>query len=441
MVAEDEILAINRNSGRAKGITGSVTVGGTKYAVGLMWAPLQNQDDPIPEIREAMETEPGADLYCQRTSTAPQYGLGKTAFGHHSGEPALAASVATALSGKTSACCVFEVDEGWWFVAIRNDLILAEEDVLFATEDDAKKAFFAMMAVPDWGIRIVPAEWNVEGSTQQSLEGLIENVRKSRLFELSAARKTQILVFLALGVIIALAFLFYIAVSFLASVFEQAPIVQLPPPDVVRPTEPAPEKPKPWERVPQMDVFLSRCWNNAYQLSAITIPNWKMGAVNCTPKGFSTAWRITGNRGARLAWVRAALERYKFTKMDLNLDASGTVANGTSTYTDIRMVISLPSLTAAQIREQLIDIKQATGLPINYTEQTIKDPPDNADGSAPPNQQVYTYFLFSISSPYPPGVWKNFFEKFSGLEFVSIVYDPALGSSNKWTYEGRIYAK
>ena len=46
---------------------GSVSVDGTKYAVGLMWAPLQNQDDPIPEIREAMESEPGADLYCQRT--------------------------------------------------------------------------------------------------------------------------------------------------------------------------------------------------------------------------------------------------------------------------------------------------------------------------------------------------------------------------------------
>jgi hypothetical protein len=230
-------------------------------------------------------------------------------------------------------------------------------------------------------------------------------------------------------------------VSFLASVFEQAPIVQLPTPEVVKPVEPTPEKPKPWERVPQPDMFLNRCWNNAYQLDAITIPNWQMGAVTCTPKGLSAAWRITNNRGARLAWVKAALERYKFTKMDLRLDASGTVADATSTYTDIPLVVSLPSLTAAQIREQLIDIKQATALPISYGEQTIKDPPDNDDGTVPPNQQVYTYFSFSISSPYPPSVWKTFFDKFSGLEFISIVYEPALGSNNKWTYEGRIYAK
>ena len=54
---------------RSAGVAGSVSINGTKYAVGLMWAPLQNQDDPIPEIREAMEVEPGADLYCQRNSS------------------------------------------------------------------------------------------------------------------------------------------------------------------------------------------------------------------------------------------------------------------------------------------------------------------------------------------------------------------------------------
>ena len=423
------------------GIRGSVSISGTQYAVGLMWSPLQNPDDPIPEIREAMESEAGSDLYCQRTSTTPQYGLGKTILGHRSGEPALAASVATALSGKSSACCVFKLDEGWWFVAIRNDLILAEEDVLFATEDEAKRAFFAMMAVPDWDIKIVPETWGVDDGVQQSLESLIENVRKSRLFELSAAKKTQILVFLALGVIIALAFLFYIAISFLASVFEQGPIVQLPTPEVVRPVEPAPEKPKPWEKVPQQEAFLNRCWNNSYQLEAVTIPTWKMGAVSCSPTGMSVAWTITNVRGARLAWVKAALDRYKFNRVNVKLDPSGTQASGNITYSDIPYEVSLPSLSINQIREQLTDIKQATALPIQFSEQIIKDPPDNPDGTVPPNQQVYKYFTFSVSSPYSPQEWKTFFKKFSGLEFVKVVYDPAIGSNNKWKYEGRIYAK
>jgi hypothetical protein len=89
----------------------------------------------------------------------------------------------------------------------------------------------------------------------------------------------------------------------------------------------------------------------------------------------------------------------------------------------------------------LTDIRQATALPIQFSEQTVKDPPDNPDGTVPPNQQVYKYFTFSVSSPYSPGEWKVFFDKFSGLEFVKIEYEPTLDARNKWTYEGRIYAK
>lgn len=441
MTDATEQVDVNNLSARQSGVAGSVTVGGVKYAVGLTWAPLQNQDDPIPEIREAMEADPGADLYCQRNSASPQYGLGKTTFGHHSGEPSLAASVATALSGKNSACCVFKVDEGWWFIAIRNDLILAEEDVLFPTEDEAKRAFFAMMAVPDWDVRITPEGWNVPESTAQDLKTLIENVRKVRLFELSAAKKTQILVLLALGVIVALSFLLYISVSFLASVFETAPIVSLPTPEVVRPVEPTPEKPKPWERVPQTEAFLSRCWNNVYQLDSVVIPTWQVGQMSCTPKGLNTSWRITNVRGARLAWLKAALDRYQLTKVEINMDSAGTSATAFVPYQDIPMVISIPTYTADQIREELTDIRQATALPLQFSEQTVKDPPDNPDGTKPVNQQIYTYFSFSIRSPYSPWEWKVFFDKFSGLEFISIGFDPAIGSSNKWTYEGRIYAK
>ena len=437
MAEEKDIIGEEQN--RTAG--GSVTVGGVRYAVGLLWAPLQNQDDPIPEIREAMEAEQDADLYCQRASIAPQYGLGKTSLGHHSGEPALAASVATALSGKSSSCCVFKVNEGWWFVAIRNDLILAEEDVLFKSEDEAKRAFFAMMAVPDWDIRIVPAEWNVDGAEQQDLKSLIDNVRKTRLFELSAAKKTQVLIVLAVLVILVLGFLIYLAFQFISSVFEQAPIIQMPTPEVVRPIEPAPEKPKPWERVPQTDVLINRCWNNAYQLEAITIPMWTMGRVTCTPKELSTSWRISSMRGARLAWVKSALDKYKLNKLEVKLDPSGTSASGKMAFTDIPLVLSTPTLSVDQIRMELTDIKQATALPIQFSEQTVKDPPDNPDGTVPPNQQVYQYFSFSISSPYAPREWKVFFDKFSGLEFLKIEYEPSIGSNNKWTYEGRIYAK
>ena len=49
-----------------RSVGGVVTVDDQKYAVGLMWQPVQNIDDPDPEIRETMESEPDADLYCLR---------------------------------------------------------------------------------------------------------------------------------------------------------------------------------------------------------------------------------------------------------------------------------------------------------------------------------------------------------------------------------------
>lgn len=432
----DSVAVANRSSAG-----GSIIIDGTKYAVGLMWAPLQNPDDPLPEIREAMEAEPGADLYCQRSSSSPQYGLGKTSLGHHSGEPSLAASVASALSDKTSACGVFKVDEGWWFIAIRNDLILAEEDVLFATEDEAKRAFFAMMAVPDWDIRIVPAEWRVEGAVQRPLSELVKGIRKTRLFELSATKKTQILVLVAIVLISLFVAVSYVIYSLLQGVFTPEKIVVLPTPEVVKPVEPAPEKPKPWEKVPETDAFLNKCWNNSYQLSSIVIPGWQMNKVVCTPKGITTGWRLSWQRGGRIAWLKAALDEYKLSKISVKADPSGAAAEGVIRFTDIPMVASVPLLTADQLREQLTDIKQATAQPIQFSEQTIVDPPNNADGTIPANQQTYRYFSFSITSSYSPWEWKVFFDKFSGLEFLKVEYDPTIGSNNKWTYEGRIYAK
>ncbi len=439
MVGETDILDKEVSGNRSTG--GSVQIGNTRYAVGLMWAPLQNPDDPLPEIREAMESEPGADLYCQRTSATPQYGLGKTSLGHRSGEPSLAASVAAALSDKTSACGVFKVDEGWWFFAIRNDLILAEEDVLFASESEAKRAFFAMMAVPDWDVRIVPAEWQVEGTTQMSLADMVANTRKTRLFELSATKKTQILVVVAIILIALVVGLAYIIYTLLQGVFTPEKIVVLPTPEVVKPVEPAPEKPKPWEKVPDMTVFFNKCWNNAYQLDAIVIPGWTMNKVVCTPKGLTTGWRLSWQHGGRVAWLKFAMDEYKLNRVSIKPDQSGTSATGSVRFTDIPLVASVPSLTADQLRDELTDIKQATGLPIQFSEQTIVDPPNNADGSIPANQQQYKYFAFVISSPYSPWEWKVFFDKFSGVEFLKIEFDPNITSNNKWTYEGRIYAK
>lgn len=420
---------------------GTVEIGGVIYAVGLMWQPLQNPENPAPEIRDALEAEPDGDLYCLRSTIAPQYGIGKKVLGHRDGMPSLAASVASALSDKESVCAVFRIKEGWFFTAIRNDLILSEEDALYETKEDAQRAFFAMMAVPDWDLKIVPEDWSVDGSTELPLDELVKRAPKTRLVELTALKRTSVLFLIALFVIFIVAGLIWTIVSWWETVFPQEKIVALPTPDVIKPLEPAPEKPKPWEKVPQTDVFLNKCWNNAYQLNTMTIPGWELGSVVCTPKGIETGWSKSWGQGGRIAWLKSAINEYKISKINITLSDTGTSATGSISFSDIPLVASVPTLTVSQIREDLIDISQATGLPINFQEQTVLDPPTAPDGTVPPNQQTYHYFQFSIVSAYTPWEWKVFFDKFTGLELLKIEYNPSVESTTKWKYEGRIYAK
>ena len=130
----------------------TIDIAGKTYAVGLFWQPLQNEKDYLKEVQQAVQTVVvGANLYCLKKGTAAQYGLGFTRNGQKVGMPAGASGIANALRDKSSAVCVFKVNEGWWFVTIRNNLILAEEDTIYTEENDAKEAFNSMLSIPDWG--------------------------------------------------------------------------------------------------------------------------------------------------------------------------------------------------------------------------------------------------------------------------------------------------
>ena len=423
-------------------IDGTVEIDGQTYAVGLMWQPIQNLDDPIPEIREAIESEPDADLYCVRQDllTASQYGIGRSSLGHKNGMPSLAFSVTSALSQYESFCAVFQVKEGWWFLAVRNGLILAEEDVLFATEDEAKRAYTSMMAVPDWNACIVPAEWQLDGTIQLPLDDLVKKGRKIRLQEINAAHRTYFLLFVAVIIVIALAGLIYMLVGLWRSVFPPQTIQAIQKPQVIQPVAPAPEKPKPWEKVTDTDAFIKKCWDDVYQIKSISFPGWNIGLITCTKEGIATSWTKQAREGY-LSWMRFGLKEYQFTDLNVEIAPSGTVATGTVLFDNLPVVASLPTLTVQQLQEDLTEIQTATGLGMQFGQQTLLDPPNRPDGSRPPNQKAYTYFSFSVTSDYTPWEWIKFFKKFSGFELLKIEYNPSNDTTTKWKYEGRIYAK
>lgn len=426
---------------RLRSSTGVVTVAGQRYAVGLIWQPLQNLDDPMLEVRETAESEMGADLYCLRPAATPQYGIGRTELEHRDGMPSLAAGVASVYADQTSVCAVFRVEEGWWLIAIRNDLILAEEDVVFADEEEAKRAYASLMAVPDWGLRIVPQEWQMEGAEFHDLASVLSKARKIRLQAINAVRRTKFLLVIAILIIVIVGWLVYSLIALWQNVFPPEKIQPVEQPTILPPVRPEPEKPKPWEKVVDLSAFFNQCWISAYQIQAIIVPGWTMGNIECKPTGASTSWRLTNVQEGRLTWMNFGLDEYQLSNMKIDVASSGDSASGTLPFTKMPMVVSVPKLTPAELDEDLKEIKQAMNLSgFQYSRQTLLEPPNNPDGTQPPNQKAYVYYAFTVSSSFSPKEWKGFFDKFSGLELLRIQYTPQ-GNDNKWTYEGRIYAK
>lgn len=425
---------------RLRSSAGVVTVKGQHYAVGLIWQPLQNLDDPILEVRETAESEMGADLYCLRPAATPQYGIGRTELEHRDGMPSLAAAVASVFTDQPSFCGVFKVDEGWWLVAIRNDLILAEEDVVFSNEEEAQRAYASMMAVPDWGLRIVPEEWQMEGAEYRDLSSVLQKARKIRLQPINAVRRTKFLLFITILILAALVWLGYSLFSLWKNVFPPEKIRVVEQPTVLPPVRPEPEKPKPWEKVVDLPAFFNQCWTSVYQIRSIVVPGWTMGNIECTVAGASTSWRLTDVQTGRLTWMNFGLDEYQLVNMKVDVSASGDSANGMFPFTKLPIVASVPKLTSLELEDDLKEIKQAMNLQgFQYSRQSLLDPPNRPDGTRPANQKSYTFYSFTLSSPFPPQEWEKFFGKFSGVELLRIQYTPSNG--NNWTYEGRIYAK
>ena len=418
---------------------GVVQLGGSMYAVGLMWQPLQDPDAPLPEIKVMAESDPDLNLYCLVPGVAPQYGLGRKKDKLTVGMPVLAASLASYFVEEPSICGVFKLEEGWWFITIRNNLIMGEKDVLYKDEEEAKEAFKAVLKIPDWNKKFAPADWEIPETTPLDLEEIIGDMRKIRLTEITTVKRTRVLI----GVIVAIVALVIFAavnfVSYLNSLDVEVEKEILP---VVVPVKKMHEEVKnPWTKRPQTDAFISKCWNNIFMVQSVIIPGWKLGDLVCTPQELTLQWTATG-KGRNMVILENALASYKLETASIQMSETGNTATGSIKFTNLPYVDISSSLGAGQLQHELLDFQQGTGLPITFKKENMSVVTEL--GSSPDKNVVrnYVYFTFDAPSEYSPWEWLQFFNKFDGLELKKITYRPDLpaGSPGKWHYEGRIYA-
>ncbi len=417
----------------------TMVVNDTTYAVTLFWQPLQDTNDPYPEVQETVDNfMEGADLFCLRQGTSPQYGIGNSTEGHKAGMPSAAAAIAEIFQDKPSSVAVFEVDEGWWFIAIRNDLILSEEDMLYLNEEDAKRAFYAMMAVPDWGRKIAPASWEIEGTEEVDLWDILKAPGGSKLMHINKNQRQKMkIITIAAGVLVL--FIGYKLISGLFS-SETKPIIRPLAPMKPLFEEEVPKQKEvivhPWEKLVVTEDLLNRCQAAVQQVKTMIVPGWTLGQISCSAAGLSTTWTM---QWGHLGWIKRAFEEYNTRGLDFLIDNSGKVAIVSLSIGDVAIHSQAPKMMAYESREELNNIFQAINQTINLSEErTVRQAQTSKDGlgSNVKENKTYPRLKFSFSSDLPMEEWLTMFNQFPALEILRLNYNP---SNNIWTYEGQIY--
>ncbi len=424
MLEEAKLLEEDYDEKTAKRSWGTkIAVDGITYATSLFWQPLQNKDDPFMEVEEASAgVLEGADLFCIKGGKAPQFGICVSHEGYKSGENVAAVSLASAMSDKASFIAVFKVNEGWWYVCIRNDIILSDGDMLFLKEEDARNQFMSMLAVPDWGRKIAPAEWGIEETEEVQLSGLLSKGVKSKLQKIKALRGAKLLMVVVISAVVGI----WLVSSLIDKIFltpTKRPVVVPVQPKVVPKIEKLPEV-KPWEKLNDPTQTMKECYEGVQDVVKIMPPGWEIGPVACSANGVMTSWSM---KIGRLSWAQKALDQSGLVFSGRSFSDNGTNLAVTMPLNKISQISSPPMKNMEDLRNTVNDLFQSIGQQISLSRTSYTSP----------EKTVYPALGFRFSSRYNPIIWTDLLTKFSGLEIKNIKYTP---SNETWEYEGIIYA-
>ena len=420
---EEANLLDDEEESASKSWGSSMELNGTTYATSLFWQPLQNASDPFQEVEEASAgVLDGADLFCIKNGKSPQFGVCASRDGYKSGENVAAAALATAMSDVGSYVGVFKTGQGWWYICVRNDIILSDGDMLFFNEEDAKEQFLSMLAVPDWGKKIAPQEWEIEGTEEIDLAATIGQGAKAKLQKIKALRGWKLFAVIAATAIVGIWLTSSIVDKLFLTPTVRPVVVPIRPKALPKAAEPVVEI-LPWEKVPSPQDVMKECYTAIMNLNGILPPGWTIGNITCSKNGAATSW----NRSlGRISFAQKALDSSGLEFTGYSFSSNGNSLTATVPLPKVKENNSPPQKTFADMQNELNDLFQSIGVAISIAKGTTK----SSTG------KVYNMLSFSINSEYNPLIWSDLLTKYSGLDIRIITYSP---SSNIWHYEGTIY--
>lgn len=423
-MAEEEENAVEVASLRedSKEWASSFTVDGVQYAASVFWESLQNVDAPFLDAKEAAENVlVGADLFCVKHGKSPQLGLCISSQGFRKGMNVAAVTAVTSMSDSSSLLAVFKVDSGYWYLCVRNDVILSDGDVLFVKEEDAKEQFMSMLSVPDWSKKIAPAEWGIDETEQKSISEIFASGLDSKLEKINALRGTELAIVVVLSVAVGAWLVMFISKTFFTTKAQENKVVtRRAQKKVVKKV--AKVIPAPWESMVDPEWMLDSCREKILQLVAISTPGWNNNGVTCSQSDAITSWKRSFGR---LSWIEMSLSYSGLTFANKSIGDRGDTVTVSIPFQKVKRINSVPKYTTSELRNMINDLFQSLNLQIQLSNGKVKV-----------GDKTYSLINFRINSKYDPNIWKEMLTKFSGLKVNNIRYNKGV-----WNYEGTIYVQ
>ena len=423
-MAEEENIDVESESLRenSKEWASSFTVDGVPYAASIFWESLQNIDSPFLDAKEASENVlVGADLFCVKHGKSPQLGLAVSTQGFKSGMNVAAVSAVTSMSDASSLLAVFKVDAGYWYLCVRNDVILSDGDVLFVKEEDAKEQFMSMLSVPDWSKKIAPAEWGIDETEPKDIAEVFATGLDSKLEKINALRGTELLIVVVISIAVGAWLIMYLVQTFFTTETQETKVVTRRAQPKVR-QEVVKVIPAPWESLVDPVWMIDNCRKAILDLTSIAVPGWNNNGVLCTTSNAVTSWK---REFGRLSWIEMSLAYSGMNFTNKTVDEKSDLVTVSLPLGEARKINSSPTKSADDLRLLINDLFQSLNLTIGLSNGVVRV-----------GEKNYSYIDFKLDSKYDPEVWKNLLTKFSGLKINNIKYN-----KGTWNYEGTIYVQ
>ncbi len=436
-----------------------IIVANKSYAVGLFWQPLNDKKNPLLEIEKTSKSlVPQANYYCIKTFGNAQYGLAFRELGHRDKQFVAAISLTSVLKDKPSILSCLKTQQGYWLCAVRNGLILPEDDALFETEDEAKAHYLKLLELPDWAYKIAPVEWRVDGSSPTTIEELFERESYQRLLPLKKQSTLQNIILISIFVL----FIALVYKNSLLRLISPAPkkpkqdsallekykpekldkgqpegqTVQTAPGTsaTVQPEQPLIVKQKdptlPWQEMDDIIEFAAIC-KKAVSLYSKPIFGWDLKTITCNPTTIEASY--TRNQGD-ISIISKAFDKYFkpiLGNVNVKFDDNGENVSTSISQPKFTKVSIAPTEPKDIVKKRFLAFSQRTSIKIQT--EFLEDQAINGNII-----KKFSFMKFTFNSKLDIIEWAKLFRSIGSAEFKEIVWDQ---KSQTWKVEGRVYEK